>query len=94
PSSSESDTDENITIRAKLQELPEDKRQVSGESKEALSEKLTAFIGIGIWNIEVTCNEAGDRSPIFNDDNGNDWNLAVTLYHYKATITESEIPTK
>ena len=94
PSSSESDTNENITIQAKLQELPEDKKQVSGESKKALAKELTTYVGIGTWNIEVTCNEAGDLSPIFNDDNGNDWNLEVTLYHYEASIEEVVTPTK
>lgn len=94
PSNSEKSTGGNITIRAKLKDMPENINGKAAESEEALREELTSINGIGNWTIEVRCNSAGDTTPFINDDNGNSWNLQVAVEYYTGAITKASKETK
>ena len=94
PSNSEKSTSENITIKAELNDMPQNMHNKPAASNESLAEELTNLNGIGNWTIEVKCNSAGDDNPLINDDTGNDWNLRVAVDYYKGAITEASQLTK
>ncbi len=77
----------NIQIITMVNTIPEN-MTIEENQLETYLEKKNTNNGGGIWEIEITCINAyyeGDIGPIItHKDYGNDWNLTVSKFNYKA----------
>ena len=85
---SSSSTSGEIRESIDIQSKPKSDQSYEGESIEQVEKELGKDYGMGLYNVTVSCENAGDRDPTpLGQDDGNNFELRIVVKYYALKVS-------